>query len=177
MPCSLNEIERLLRDETSGLAEKITRNLGDFTVALIAIYNGPNERLALAGTGTLLAIGGSHFILTARHVWDEVLSTADHVGVTLKPEITHRYSIARPQLTFFGLPKPAAWNEWGPDLALLRIPAESVGAIGAYRSFWNVDHTVQINGTAIELHVLMGTPVLWARSKTPMRSYRLRGCF
>src|SRR5882724_13711762 len=89
------EIAGILRDDTSGLREKVVRNLGDFTVALLAIYNGSSERLALAGTGTLVVIDKAHFILTARHVWDEVLSTADKIGLTLKAEIDHKHAIAR----------------------------------------------------------------------------------
>lgn len=72
-----HEIEGVLRDARSGLQDKIVRNLGDFTVALLAISGHP-EQLCLAGTGTLLVAGEKHFILTARHVWDEVLSSTDH---------------------------------------------------------------------------------------------------
>jgi hypothetical protein len=61
------EIEGILRDETSWLRESIVRNVGDFTVALLAICDAPNERLELAGTGTLVESGGEHFILTGRH--------------------------------------------------------------------------------------------------------------
>ncbi len=53
---SPNEIDGILRDDNSGLRESVVRNLGDFTVALLAIYNGPNERVVLAGTGTLVLI-------------------------------------------------------------------------------------------------------------------------
>jgi hypothetical protein len=152
------EIEGILRDDKSGLRERVVRNLGDFTVALLAICNGSNERLALAGTGTLVVIDKAHFILTARHVWDEVLSKADQIGLTLKPEIDHKYGVARKEFAVFGLPKPAEWNEWGPDLVLLRIPAESVGTIGAYKSYWNVQRLIDINAEVLEVTVLMGTP-------------------
>lgn len=116
------EIGDILRDDKSGLRETVVRNLGDFTVALLAIYNGSSERLALAGVGTLVVIDKAHFILTARHVWDEVLSKAEQIGLTLKPEIDHKYGVARKEFAVFGLPKPAEWNEWGPDLILLHIP-------------------------------------------------------
>ena len=153
-----SEIAGVLRDDTSGLREKVVRNLGDFTVALLAIYNGSSERLALAGTGTLVVVDKVHFILTARHVWDEVLSKADQIGLTLKPEIDHKYGVARKESAVFGLPKPAEWNEWGPDLILLRIPAESVGTIGAYKSYWNMQGRIVINAELLEVMVLMGTP-------------------
>jgi hypothetical protein len=157
MICDPRGIADALKDAKTGLQDKIVRNLGDFTVALLAIHDNP-ERIALAGTGTLLVSGGAHFILTARHVWDKVLSNADHIAITLKPDITHRYSIRRQEFTTFGLPKPDAWNEWGPDLALLRIPAQYVGTIGAYRSYWNGERNLNINAEALEVLVLMGTP-------------------
>jgi hypothetical protein len=46
----------------------------------------------------------------------------------------------------------------GPDLILLRIPAERVGVIEVYRAFWNLSGRVNINGMAVEVVVLMGTP-------------------
>lgn len=157
VPCNPHEIVDVLKNPGSGLQEKIVHNLGNFTVALLGIWDSP-ERLDLAGTGTLMSIDGGHYILTARHVWDEVLEGADHVGVTLKPDVVHRHSIPSSDFASVGLPKPHAWNEWGPDLVLLRIPAERVGAIGAYRSFWKPAGRVNIHAEGIEVLVLMGTP-------------------
>ena len=157
MPCDPHEIAGVLKDAGSGLQDKIVHNLGNYTVALLGISDHP-ERLELAGTGTLMAIDGAHYILTARHVWDEVLAPADHVGITLKPDVNHRYSNPSRDFTPVGLPKPGEWNEWGPDLILLRIPGECVGTIGAYRSFWNPVRRVDIHAEGIEVMVLMGTP-------------------
>jgi len=157
MPCTLDEIASALRDASSGLQDKIVRDLGNFSVALLAIHEHP-ERLELAGSGTLIAIDEAHYILTARHVWDEVLLGADHVGITLTPDITHRFSIPSEDFATVGLPKPCAWNEWGPDLILLRIPAEHIGTIEAYRSFWNPARRVDVHAEVIEVLVLMGTP-------------------
>lgn len=157
MPCNPQEIASVLKDKGSGLQDKIVHNLGDYTVALLGISGNP-ERLKLAGTGTLMAFDGAHYILTARHVWDEILADADHVGITLKPNVDQRYAIPSKHFTPVGLPKPCAWNEWGPDLILLRIPAERVGTIEAYRSFWNPARRVDVNAGVIEVLVLMGTP-------------------
>jgi hypothetical protein len=75
-------------------------------------------------------------------------------GLTLKAEIDHKHAIARKEFAVSGLPKPAKWNEWGPDLILLRIPAESVGSIGAYKSFWNMQRRLDINAEVLEGMVL-----------------------
>jgi hypothetical protein len=172
-----NEIGGILRDDKSGLREKVVRNLGDFTVALLAIYNSPSERLALAGTGTLVVIDKTHFILTARHVWDEVLSSADQIGLTLKPKIDHKYGIARKEFAVFGLPKPAEWNEWGPDLVLLRMPADSIGTIEAYKSYWNMQRHVDINAEVLEVMILMGTPAALGEFTDTHAELQITGMF
>jgi len=156
MPCDTQQISDLLKDSIE-FRDKIIRSVGNFTVALMGIYERP-ERLDLAGTGTLMTIAGAHYILTARHVWDDKLAHADYVGLTLKPNIDHKYAIRRTDFTTVGLPKPSAWNEWGPDLMLLKIPEEKVGAIKAYRSFWNPARRIEIKNEVIELTVIMGTP-------------------
>jgi hypothetical protein len=152
------EIGPILQSEASGLRDKIVRNLGDFTVALLAIYGSPHERLRLAGTGTLVVLEGKHFILTALHVWEEVLKTADQIGITMKEDIVHCTVIDRHAVAPFGPPKPAVWNEWGPDIVLLSVPNEDVGRIGAYRSFWNLAGQRAVNAEVLEVGVLMGTP-------------------
>ena len=156
MPCKTEEIGNVLRNDEF-LQNRIVRSLGNFTVALLAISDYP-ERLDLAGTGTLVMIDGAHYILTARHVWEKCLVNADHVGITLKADVNHRHGIPSRDLAPTGLPKPCEWNEWGPDMMLLRIPAERVGVIEVYRSFWNLTGHVKINGRVLEVLVLMGTP-------------------
>ena len=171
------EIGDMLRDDKTGLREGVVRSLGDYTVALLAICNGSSERLALAGTGTLVVIEKAHFILTARHVWDEVLSKADQIGLTLKPEIDHKYAVAREEFAVFGLRKPAEWNEWGPDLILLRIPAESVGEIGRVKSYLNLQGRREINGEVLEVMVLMGTPAALGEFTDTHAELQITGMF
>jgi hypothetical protein len=158
-----HNIQQILEDATTGLQDKITRGLGNFTVALLAISGVP-EQPKLAGTGTLLTVGGAHFILTARHVWERKLKDADQIGITLKPDVNHRFGINRRDVAVFGLPKPDAWNEWGPDLMLLRIPAENVGSIAAVKVFLNVDKPPRkIERQVAFVQVLMGAPGAFSR--------------
>jgi hypothetical protein len=171
------DIHVTLIDANSGLREKIVRNLGDYTVALLAISDNP-ERLELAGTGTLISTKGQHYILTARHVWDEVLADADHVGITLKPNINHRFGIDRKDLTVFGLPKPAQWNEWGPDLILLRLPKERVGSMALHKVFLNIDKAPQkINRLVLWIQVLMGTPAAHSKITDAHAQLQIDGMF
>lgn len=175
MPCNPYEIgDALKRDES--LQNRIVRSLGNFTVALLAIRDRP-EQLALAGTGTFVMIDGSHYILTARHVWERVLVHADHVGITLKAGITHRHGIPSRDFVPCGLPTACVWNEWGPDMILLRIPAERVPVIDVYRAFWNLSGRVSINGTVLEVLVLMGTPAELGKITDTHAELQITGMF
>jgi hypothetical protein len=80
------------------------------------IHSGLGE---YSGMGTLVRANGP-CILTAAHVWEErlrkhgtfvVLWQSDRKGRELET------SFVTPRV----LPRPAAWGEWGPDLALLGL--------------------------------------------------------
>ncbi len=72
--------------------------------------------------------------------------------------MNHRYGIVRKDFQVFGLPAPPEWNEWGPDLILLRIPGEHIGSIRAHKVFLNNDRPARQLGPVLNTVVLMGTP-------------------
>src|SRR5690349_4575730 len=117
------------------LRSRIVRNLGSCTVALFGVsVSAEGEQLLLAGTGTLIERNGLHYILTAAHVWEEVLESSSKVGITLAEGIDHRHLFdtraVLPEKTL----KEKMWGEWGPDITLLRIPIEHVGGIKAFKA-------------------------------------------
>lgn len=171
------EIGPILRSEKSGLRDKIVRNLGDFTVAMFGIFGSPQQQLRLAGTGTLVVLDGKHFILTALHVWEEVLKTADQIGITLKENIDHCTAIDRHAVVPFGPPKPKEWSQWGPDIVLLSLPAEYVGRISAYRSFWNLAGQLAVNAEVLEIRILMGTPAALGSFTETYADVQINGMF
>lgn len=152
-----SEVEAALTGENYELREEITLDIGRFTVPLFAIKD---EGIELAGTGTLIAVRGVHFILTAAHVWKVGLKSATKVGIGTEPNLTNRFSIDTKALVPVLAPNPAPWDKWGPDIALLRIPPEYVGSISARRSFYTPpdDEKFAIDGDVFEIRVLMGTP-------------------
>lgn len=161
MMCDLREIEAVLRDENSGLLDSIVRDIGSFTVALFGVFElEEGERLQLAGTGTLVSVAESHYILTARHVWENVLKAARKVGITQRENTDHRYLMDAREIVPFGPAQPATWDEWGPDLTFLRVPPERVGSISVHRVFYNLTKPKQttLDVDHIEAQVLMGTP-------------------
>jgi hypothetical protein len=139
---TLDDIEAILKspdpaDEAKRLP--IVRAIGMYSVALFAVKGaGESEVLTLAGSGTLVQISGVHYILTARHVWEEVLKTADKLGVTLRENVDHSHLIDVSAIVPIGPESIHPWTENGPDIVLLRIPEDYVGAIKAFKVFYNL---------------------------------------
>jgi hypothetical protein len=155
----LTEIESMLRG-SGELRQNIARSLGSSTVALFAVFDDlGKEQLKLAGSGSLIFVGDSHYILTAAHVW-EYIKPAAKLGITLTDNINHRHliDVAAIVPTAFNA-DGSGWNEWGPDLAMLRIPSEHVGGIKAFMVFEDVKAAPRpLHVECLEAWVVMGTP-------------------
>jgi hypothetical protein len=157
---TLHEIRSML-GSSEELRQKIVRSLGSSTVALFALFdNDGKESLESAGTGTLVTVGDSYYILTAAHVWEERLKSAVKVGITLTDNRDHKnltevYAIVPAILK----PDDSKWNKWGPDLAMLRIPPARVGGIKACQVFEYLNAPPKhLNVDCLECWVAMGTP-------------------
>lgn len=161
---NLDEIESALdwsREDSREHWLKIIRDTGMYTVALFSVSDSPKgDLLNLAGTGTLILIGESHYILTAAHVWYKCLQPANMLGITLREVVDHKCFIATNLIAAFGPSKPSNWGEWGPDLVLLRIPPARIGEIKAFKVFYAfpVGGSPTIQRECIQTHLLMGTP-------------------
>src|ERR1700733_58122 len=121
---ALAEVEEQFLASDSPLCWSIARELSEFTVAFITASNG---RFAPAGAGTLVSFRDSHFILTASHVW-ESLKKCDRICIPLKENERCRFGIDPKEVVSCGPANPSTWNEWGPDIRLLRIPPERAGS-------------------------------------------------
>jgi hypothetical protein len=141
----------------------VIREVSRSAVVIVAVTKSANGfRLEQAGTGTLVIADGVHFILTAAHVWEEVLRRADKIGITIRTgrELPNEFLMDVAAITPCALPKTGGWDEWGPDIILLRIPPFYVGTIQAFRSFY------RLNGPAptltdtdhVEIWMLCGAP-------------------
>jgi len=136
MPPTLEEIRTLLMNSTE-LTSRITRNVGSSTVTLFAVHqaNG-TEELKLAVSGSLVAMGSHHGVLTAAHVWEQALRPASQMGITLTDNINHQHLISIQNITATVVkPHGSQWSEWGPDLAFLRLPDVHVRPIETYLVF------------------------------------------
>lgn len=128
--CELSEIEAMLRAHEEGLCSSIMRSIGSSAVTLFGVFDEKGkDRLELAGSGSLVVCGGSHYILTAAHLWEKVLRSAVKVGITMTDNIDHQHLTDVAAIIPTTLPlNDARWNEWGPDLAMLRIPQNALEA-------------------------------------------------
>lgn len=157
----LDEIAEEILAKDSPLCWTIARELADFTVAFIVANDG---LLSPAGTGTLVSFRDSHYFLTATHVWEKALKISDWIRIPLKENSPCRFAINPKEIVSYGAQIPARWNEWGPDITLLRIPPERVGSFMAVgRPFYplSMKREVRID-CALETTFLMGAPALRA---------------
>lgn len=157
------DVEELLcSNKPSALGDKIARELSDYTVAFITSKKG---ELLPAGSGTLVSFRDSYYVLTAAHVWlgregkDDGLSRADRILIPLKENQPTRVSITPDEIVPFASPIPPGWNEWGPDVIMLRLPRERIGSFLAVgRSFYNLSKKREKNLDCVETKFLMGAP-------------------
>jgi hypothetical protein len=157
------EVAELLRpDRPSALGDKIARELSDYTVAFVTSKKG---ELRPAGSGTLVSFRDSYYVLTAAHVWhgrpgkDDGLSRADKILIPLKVNQPTRFSITKEEIVPFAPEIASTWNEWGPDVIMLRLPPERIGSFLAVgRSFYNLSKKREKNLNCFETKFLMGAP-------------------
>jgi hypothetical protein len=137
------------------------------------------EELRLAGTGTLVTLGGFYYVLTAAHVWEEVLKSSSKIGITLMEDRDHAFLMDTQTIVPSGPLKPASWNSWGPDLVYLRIPLEYLGSINARHLFYGaaVDGKTSLNVSHIEVWVLLGTPGVLGKFTQNHADVEIRGFF
>jgi hypothetical protein len=159
---TLEQIQAILDnpDPESGKAlMNILNGTLRFTTGLFALSTFPCENpLQFAGSGTFVTTLGSHFILTARHVWEVVDKRDSDLGISVVSSMGHQFKIEKSKIAVFGPSRPANWSELGPGIALLRIPDYYVSKILAHG---NVFYDLDVIGpapTGPELLLLFGIP-------------------
>ncbi len=113
------------------LLDEIREKLWNFTVSVFRLDRDPP---AHAGMATCVAAKGNHYLLTARHVW-EVLR-ASGLAVSLEAErslipIDH-------QLVETKTVSRKGPQEWGPDLARIRIPDPVARDVQQLKAFYDL---------------------------------------
>jgi hypothetical protein len=112
--------------------EEVCEKLWTYTAPLFAVAGAqPLYR----GTATCVAASGKYYLLTAAHVWREL--RGDRFALALeadRPLIPIYKDFVEP--TVF---EPTGPPEWGPDLALIKLPDIDSADIRRVKAFYNLD--------------------------------------
>lgn len=87
------------------------------------------------GTATCVAVAKKEYLLTAAHVWREL--RGDRFALSLEADrllIPIQTSLVEPTVL-----SGTGFGEWGPDLALIRLPDLVARDIRQVKAFYNVD--------------------------------------
>jgi hypothetical protein len=163
---SLDTIRALLVAESVEPSEEwlqIQHQLKWSAVGILAVFDTrKGQRIEQAGSGTLVTFHDSHYILTAAHVWDGVLKHASKMGFTMRlgRDFPSRFLIDVKALSPFAFERTRPWDEWGPDMILLRIPPELCGTAEAFKVFYNLSGPKPIIEPQdfLETWALLGAP-------------------
>jgi hypothetical protein len=162
--CVINptDIQVRLNDRSAGLADKVGRDLTPYTVALLAVFGyGENETLFLRGSGSLVSVGDTHYVLTAFHVW-ESFDGAVGLGLTLdKEDVDHRFFIDMKLIVPIGPKQLSNWNApRGPDMVLLKIPPQYLDSLKSAKRFYPLTaHMPELpNVDSLDVWIVIGSP-------------------
>ena len=106
----------------------------NYTVAFFRPITPPS----LLGTGVLASVNGKRFILTARHLTDEI-KEYDSVAMALsfgRRDFIPRVPISKNEI--FSLGDGEHREEEGPDLSFIILPSGPMGSIAAQKSFFDI---------------------------------------
>ena len=155
-------IQAQFNDPGSGLADKIGRDVGPYTVALLSVFgSGQNEILGHCGSGSLVSVGDADYILTAFHVW-QLCEGAMGLGLTLDEEdVDHSFFIDMKLIVPFGPKQIFDWNSpRGPDMVLLEIPPQYLSRLKKAKRFY--DMTVDVpelpKVSSLDVYIVIGSP-------------------
>lgn len=125
-----------IKDIPQKVLDNVILVLKNYLVALYTVL--PQEQQARPrpiGSGTFVEIKGTHYVLTAAHVWYEA-KKAEKIGLVLT-DYQSSFMVLRD-----GIAAEELWDgqisEWGPDIALLKLAPSDVATIKAHKSFLNL---------------------------------------
>ncbi len=124
-----------LKDIPDDVLDEVALQLKNYLVPICGLSPQSNDHpFRFTGSGTLVRIDNSHYVLTAAHVWTETQSM-DEIGLILTD---HPSQFKIPKAVRVKLAWDGKISEWGPDLALLELPSSVVQTIEAHKSFLNL---------------------------------------
>jgi hypothetical protein len=136
------------------LLDEVRERLWTFTVYVFRVDGAqPDYR----GTASCVATEGASYLLTAAHVWNALQGDTFALGLKEDRLLTAvEKQVVSPSLLSAGPP-----YEWGPDLALIRLPQPAAWEISQEKAFYNLDRERPEPGAAAErdnFWALVGAP-------------------
>src|SRR5262249_34189951 len=105
--------------------------LWTYTVSLFRLDRDPP---AHSGAATCVAASGASHLLTASHVWEALLVNGFAVSLEAdRPLISIDRQVVETKAVF-----PSGPKEWGPDLALIRLPDAIARDIRQLKAFYDL---------------------------------------
>lgn len=130
----------MLRKVFTLSTEGIGKETAYYTVGFVTVSaDGDIEEASCAGSGTLVTVGSLHGILTAAHVL-EALPKTGQIGLVVEIDDPTKYQkqLINMEHTDSVLLCDEPFDQYGRDLAFLRLPQEGIGWLKAQRSFYNL---------------------------------------
>ncbi len=160
------------------LLESASQDLADYAVGFAKIDEAHDvEDATLGGSGTLISAEGSHAILTADHVLDNLPDTG-MVGLILPTGFEaklHRVTLDMTLATKIRVARGYVASE-GPDLGALLLPASIVSIVHSTKGFYNLSKRREILSSApsidLGVWVLCGMAHEWTSETTPEHGYQ-----
>lgn len=121
-------------DIPQDVLDEVGQHLQQFLVTIFVQLKSSEPNIRLIGSGTLVEVNQTHYILTAAHVWHETRN-ADQIGFAFP-------SYSPLMFPRDGIFPKILWNQQnpqeGPDLGLLRLPPTIASQIETYKTFLNL---------------------------------------
>jgi len=125
-----------IKDIPQNVLDDVILLLKNYLVAVyIVLPEKQQSRPRPIGSGTFVEIEGTHYILTAAHVWHKARES-EKIGLVLT-DYQSSFMVLRD-----AIPYQELWDgkvsEWGPDITLLKLAPSDVATIKAHKSFLNL---------------------------------------
>jgi hypothetical protein len=121
-----------LTDVSHELLAEMRERVWLYTTSIFAVDGSTPQ---YKGTATCIAAGQAEYLLTAAHVWREL--RGDRFALSLEADrllVPIQKSVVEPTVV-----SGSDFGEWGPDLALVRLPSLIARDIRQVKAFYNVD--------------------------------------
>lgn len=136
----------MIEDVPAQVLDRSKEDIVPYVVHLMSVMHPraeSDELISPIGSGTLVAVSGQHFILTANHVITRTgFSRIDELGLAFHKQ-SHRFTIPRSELKVISIGSGSEESA-GPDLAAIWLPGDRIGTLASIKSFWQLEsHTAE----------------------------------